>query len=411
MFNEKSYIRDLAKEVVEIGNSPIMNERRKAWSNHNELIFDRPLIYIRSIPFTHILPDKDLKCTTPEYRKLEREFLLNKYRLNIADDYIIEPYVTVDAHINTPAAGMWGVPCSLGEHVEADGSAAYNPSLLELSDIEKLEVYDYEIDEKKTAENYEKKYDILGDSIPIDINYQSHVLHMWQTDISTPLAKLRGLEQIMWDVYDEPEWLHQVLSFMQEKILLHLDQMEAAGTIKAINNQNQAMPYANSLVPPTFNTKVSSPKELFGYMAAQEYTSIGPDFFKEFMFDYQKPILERFGLVAYGCCEDLSQKIDIIKELKNLRRIAVSPFADVKKCAEQIGSDYVVSYRPNPATAVSMGIDEDFIRKDLRKNFDIFKQNNSIFDITLKDVETIKKDPNAIYTWTQIVRDEINRNF
>ena len=77
-------------------------------------------------------------------------------------------------------------------------------------------------------------------------------------------------------------------------------------------------------------------------MAAQEFTTFGPDMFEEFMFNYQKPILERYGLTAYGCCEDLTRKIGVIKKLRNLRRIAVSPFADPVKCAEQIGGDYVL---------------------------------------------------------------------
>ncbi len=129
------------------------------------------------------------------------------------------------------------------------------------------------------------------------------------------------------------------------------------------------------------------------------------------MFDYQKPILERYGLVAYGCCEDLTYKIDIIKSIENLRRIAVSPFADAKKCAEQIGNNYVLSWRPNPSTAVSFGVDEDYVRKELRKVFDIFDANQCVFDITLKDVETVSVDENALIKWTRIAREEIERRY
>ncbi|GAI58840.1 unnamed protein product [marine sediment metagenome] len=50
---------------------------------------------------------------------------------------------------------------------------------------------------------------------------------------------------------------------------------------------------------------------------------------------------DKFGLVAYGCCEDLTYKVDMLRQIPNLRRIAVPPFADAAKCAEQIGRDYV----------------------------------------------------------------------
>ncbi|MFI3238094.1 MAG: hypothetical protein R3Y47_08740 [Lachnospiraceae bacterium] len=129
------------------------------------------------------------------------------------------------------------------------------------------------------------------------------------------------------------------------------------------------------------------------------------------MFDLQKPIMERYGLVAYGCCEDLTRKIDVIKNLKNLRRIAVSPFSDLKKCAEQIGSDYVLSYRPDPSSAVSRGVDEEFVRRDICEAFDILDANKCKFDIILKDVETVAGDKHAILQWTHIVRDEINKRY
>ena len=53
--------------------------------------------------------------------------------------------------------------------------------------------------------------------------------------------------------------------------------------------------------------------------------------------------------------EDLTNKIDMLRTIPNLRRIAVSPFANVRRCAEQIGTDYVMSYRPSPADMVSYG--------------------------------------------------------
>ena len=87
----------------------------------------------------------------------------------------------------------------------------------------------------------------------------------------------------------------------------------------------------------------------------------------EFLLQYQLPIMSRFGLVAYGCCEDLTRKIDMLRQIPNLRIIAVTPRADVGRCAEQIGTDYVISWRPNPADMVCCGFDEARIRRILRE--------------------------------------------
>jgi hypothetical protein len=70
---------------------------------------------------------------------------------------------------------------------------------------------------------------------------------------------------------------------------------------------------------------------------------------EEMDIEYQKRIMEPFGLVYYGCCEPLDRKIDIVKKLPHLRKVSVTPWADINVAAEAIGGDYVVSIKPNPA--------------------------------------------------------------
>ena len=108
-------------------------------------------------------------------------------------------------------------------------------------------------------------------------------------------------------------------------------------------------------------------------------------------------------MTAYGCCEDLTWKIDMLRAILNLRRIAVSPFANVPRCAEQIGKDYVISYRPSPADMVSYGFDPDRIRKTLAR--DLQACRGCHVDITLKDVETVERDPDRIRQWVAIARE------
>ncbi len=403
-------IRDLAKETLEYATSEEMHRRRAAWSRHNSLRFTRPLIYIRAIPFHEFLNPSELRCEDLYYRRLETDFLLNRYRMKIADDYIIEPYLTVRAALDSSPEGVFGLPATLGEKV-AGGAAAFKPSLIQEEDIEKLRVADYRVDESATKQRFDRLYDAVGGILGVEVDRQGLLCGLWANDIAQFLAKLRGLEQIMWDIYDRPQWFHRLLSFMQSKILMHIGQTEAASGFRLINHQNQAMPYADELPPPQAGKPPVRVRDLWGFMAAQEFATIGPDAFKEFMFDYQKPIMERYGLVAYGCCEDLTRKIGVLKSLKNLRRIAVSPFADVRKCAQQIGGDYIVSWRPNPSTAVSFGVDEDFVRRNLRETFGILDANGCKFDITLKDVETVSGDGDAIIRWTRIVREEIDRRY
>lgn len=103
--------------------------------------------------------------------------------------------------------------------------------------------------------------------------------------------------------------------------------------------------------------------------------------------------------------EDLTRKIPVLRRLPNLRRIAVAPAADVRRCAEQIGRDYVLSYRPSPADMVGYGLDAERVRSILRR--DLRACRDCHVDITLKDVETVERDPRRVRRWVQLAREAI----
>jgi hypothetical protein len=87
----------------------------------------------------------------------------------------------------------------------------------------------------------------------------------------------------------------------------------------------------------------------------------------------------------------------------NLRRIAVTPWADVGKCAEQIRKDYVMSWRPSPSITICNDWDPDVIRKTVRAAMEAAK--GCIVDINLKDVQTVKGEAWRFKEWLKIVRD------
>jgi len=195
------------------------------------------------------------------------------------------------------------------------------------------------------------------------------------------------------------------VKFMADGVLKTHEEAEAAGDWGLCAHQNQAMPYAEELPDPAANVNGVPRNQLWGYMAAQEFTGVSPAMHDEFLLRYQLPILSRFGLAAYGCCENLTRKIGMLRAIPNLRRIAVSPFADVPACAEQIGCDYVLSYRPSPADMVGYGFDESRVRSILTR--DLRACRNCHVDITLKDVETVQGDPRRVKRWVEVTKEVI----
>ncbi len=207
----------------------------------------------------------------------------------------------------------------------------------------------------------------------------------------------------MWDLTDHPDWLHGVLAFMRDGILTVHGEAEAAGDWRLCNHENQAVPYAMELPDPQANSRPVTRHRLWVFCAAQEMAQVSPAMHDEFMLQYQRPIIEQFGLVAYGCCENLTHKIRYLEQIPNLRRIAVTPSADVAACAEQIQDRYVFSWRPNPSEMICCGFDPDHVRQIVREAMEAAKGCH--VDITLKDVQTVQHHPQNLRRWVEVVRD------
>lgn len=408
MTKDKEILKKLAEHYAEIAALPIQNQKRQLWTEHFSLKSTRPLVLATYGMWNHwckeYFHDDNMQCEDPFYREHERALRMQIFQHEeVGDDFIQEPWITQRAVLNGGDnwEGLWGV--NAGHHdSDADGGAwKYAPPIADWDDMKKLRMTHHIVDEKATDERVSKLHDAVGDIIIIDVD-RTPVYTGFSSDISTNLAKLRGLETIMLDMYEYPDELHRLLSFMCDRILENNDEAEKAGDYSLTSGQNQAMPYCETLEAPLANSGVRQRKDIWGFCAAQEYTLISPEFHNEFLFQYQKKIYEHFAMVHYGCCEDLTKKIDMLRSLNNLRSIAVTPSADIEKCAEQIQQDYVISWRPNPTDMVSSTWDEERIKSIINHGLDVSK--GCYMHITLKDVETVDGDVSRLKRWVQLVR-------
>ncbi|MBM3188634.1 MAG: hypothetical protein FJZ90_07930 [Chloroflexi bacterium] len=397
-------LRDLARAYLEICHDPGQQARRDLWRRHNGMRPTPPPIYVRAFAWQE-MPQSRCLCEDPFYRQYEDGFRQSLFRSTFGDDFIFEPWVTVDAAWVIPAEGLWGVPV-IWRGREYGRAGVWEAPLKEPEDLARLVAPHHVIDEEETARRLDKLGQAIGDVITINVD-RAPIYRMWNADISTRIAELRGLEQLMWDMMDRPQWLHELLAFMRDGILQTHEEAERAGDWTLCDHQNQAMPYAEELEDPAANSESVTRDRLWGYAASQETTAVGPALFDAFMLQYQIPILARFGLTAYGCCEDLTHKIGLLRQIPNLRRIAVAPAADVARCAEQIGRDYVLSYRPSPADMVAYGWNEERVRSILHRDLEACR--DCCVDITLKDVETVQHDPNRVRQWVRITRQVIDQ--
>ncbi len=404
MNNDITILRDLARRYLEACSRPEQKQRRDLWRKHNSLKATIPLIYVRAFAWAE-MPESKCLCTDGFFRQYEDFFRHRLFWDSFNDDSIFEPWVTVRA---VQRRTGWGVAIGRSYSEEKGGSFKVDYPLKALEDISKLTAPCHEIDEERTAADLGRVRDAIGDLITVNLD-RATPYRAFASDLSSDLGFLRGIENFMADMYDNPEWLRQLVKFMSDAILkMHAD-AEAAGDWGLGAHENQAMPYAEELPDPAPNVNGVKRNRLWGFMAAQEFTGVSPAMHDEFLLRYQLPILSRFGLTAYGCCEDLTNKIDILRKIPNLRRIAVSPMANVARCAEQISKDYVLSYRPSPADMVSYGFDEERIRKIVGRDLKACRACHT--DITLKDVETVAGDGTRVRRWVELVREVISETW
>jgi hypothetical protein len=143
---------------------------------------------------------------------------------------------------------------------------------------------------------------------------------------------------------------------------------------------------------------------MWGFSESQETVGISPAMFSEFVFPYQLPLLERFGLSYYGCCEPLDKRWHVVEQIPNLRRVSVSPWADWAKMAEMLGDRFVYVLKPAPSDLAMDSFDEERIRAELREA--LRNTRDCRVEVCMKDTHTVRNDPQRLIRWTQIAREE-----
>jgi hypothetical protein len=135
---------------------------------------------------------------------------------------------------------------------------------------------------------------------------------------------------------------------------------------------------------------------------AQELAPVGPAMHAEFSLAYEKRLLAPFGLTGYGCCEDLTAKLDDVLTIPHIRRISISPFADLAQCAAKLGNRCILNWKPQPAMLVGE-FDEELIRRYIRQA--LAAARGCVFEMVLKDTHTCDHQPGRFTRWTEIARE------
>jgi hypothetical protein len=402
---DKLILQELASRYMEIATSRHQRELREVWRKHNSLEKTETLIVCSWDEGSNLAGELlagELRCKDPELRGYELFLRKSLMHAPMGDDWLYEPFLTVQCERRRPAAGgLWGQKVSQKRIGQA---FLIDPCVFEFSDIDKLQAVPHEIDEQATADRLAYFQEAFGDTVPLTVSRRPLYYGLGASDLSTSLSELLGLENMMILMIEEPELVHALVKWLQKAVLSQFEAAEKNGDWTPHGGwwENEGTPYCTELPDPTPEPIKNSAKNLWGFCASQEFTLISPAMHEEFLLQYQLPILDYFGLVSYGCCENLTHKIQMLRQIPNLRRIGITPTADVARCAEQIGTDYVFAWRPNPAM-ICTGFDRDEIHKALRDG--LHKARGCHVDVMLKDVSTVQGEPGRLQKWIDLARE------
>jgi hypothetical protein len=220
----------------------------------------------------------------------------------------------------------------------------------------------------------------------------------------------KGAEPALLALAMDPELMHTLIDRLVTCYLAALDQF-VEFNILARNDTNVRVGsggygYTEDLPPKDFHPGRIRTIDMWGNATPQIFASVSPEMHEEFGINYEKKWLDRFGLTYYGCCEPLDGKMEQLAKIKNLRKISVSPWANIKHAAEQMRDTYVVSYKPSSAYLAYCSFDASAIKKRLKE--DLFALKECSVEIILKDISTVCYEPARLWQWAQIVQEAIN---
>ena len=406
--DDRTILRDLAKRYLEICNAERNVAAIELWRDFNSLRGTRPPV-LCSYDYTAMAPEireavGERRCES--FRDVE--FALRRWiwGADIADDHVYQPWVTVRAPMRPPGCGSWGIEI---DRIRDEHSRGWRnmPVVRGMADLNAMEATPHECLDAHPPEAKQLE-EILGDILPVHVR-RSTVYPKWGgTDLSEAAGALLGLEELMYALYEKPDLVHRMMAFMRDAVVANLTQSEAAGDVSTAESDNYGSPaYSHELPDPAANSHGARLKDLCFFTHAQEFEAVGPAQHEEFLLNYQMPIMELFGQVNYGCCETLDNKIEMLRKVPNLRKILAGPTADFRKCVERIGSDYLISWRPNPAAMVSSGFDAASVRKQVREALAV--ADGCHLEIMLKELMTLEGDVTRLGRWTEIAMDEAQR--
>jgi hypothetical protein len=417
---EISRLRALAQRQAELAALPIMEVRKKLWTDMNDSKAGaRPPFAIESRTFDRdFLPDSLLQCTSEYGRTLERNFLRHiRHHEILNDDHVCPDTLDMDWHI---WCDEFGIQIETARARDSEGVPTGYHFKHPIKDLEKdgfnmIKPAVFGIDRESSLAEKSFLEAVFGDILPVVICCKVYGGSYGNNYLTQRLMRLMSMETFFLAMYDCPDKLHGIMSLMRDNARRQALWAEEEGLL-VLNNGNQCT--CNTC----FNFTTLLPKrkvagevrlsDLWVGMDSQETVGVSPDLFHEFIFPYYCDLAELYGLVYWGCCEPTDPIWETsLSKLPNLKAVSVSRWADQRFMAEALsGKGVVYSRKPNPnILGVGERLNEEAWAAELRSTLDAVAGKEVNVEFVVRDVYSMQGNLGKARRAVEIAQREIDR--
>lgn len=409
---DRDILRPLAAELAELATLPVQDERRRNWRAVNDLKRGaKPMLIVYQEPWHELNFDGslDVHCQDEFLRTVETEMRQRLFRWkHFPGDMVIDPFWGVEVLTNLDTQCGLRIQEETLEQDPRGGIVSHHYETLFKSeaDVEKIRMLEIHADLAETERRVALLNECFGDILPVK---QQKLGTIWYAPWDVISMWYNPMEILM-DLMLKPELMHAIMERYTTAMLFQLDQLEAQQLLGATALNHIAgsggLAYCDELPGDETDGAVSTCRQ-WGSAAAQIFSDVSPDMHEEFALQYERRWLERFGLSYYGCCEPLHNKLEVLRSVKNLRKISCSPWANPARYAEETAGRYVISIKPNPAAVAAERFNADQVRAEFRRVLDMV--GDLPCELVFKDISTCQGDVERLSAWVRIAGEEAQR--
>jgi len=400
--HDRQIVSELSRQAAEIAALPVHAEKRAMWTRLNRLEPVRPMVWIDEIPLWEFQDHPELKCLCEDEfaRGVEWGLRARLWHWNHARcDMVVDSVVHSAVAWHDAGYGI-GHREIRGQTDYGMNAADFVPVLRSEADLGKIKVPVITPDPAATDRAAAMTLDLIGDALRVE---KRGLATIWFAPWDE-LVRWWGITELYEDMIERPAFVHAGIARMIDVWLARLDQLDSLNLLSASDGNHRVgsggLGITDELPQKDFDGKHARPIDQWGMATGQIFSEASPAMHEEFCLRYEMKWMERFGLIAYGCCEPLHDKMAMLRRVPRLRRISMSRFIKIEKGAEAVGKDYIFSYKPGPGVFAGSSFDRAEAERELRRVLDCTRGMR--VELIMKDISTCRADPARIQAWCEM---------